>query len=196
MTLDLAGLLAALDRDGIRFVVVGSAAALAHGLDAAPNDLDIVPDTSPENLRRLDALLRSLDAEAQPEIGEWRVDSAGERVWVRDGVVRRIEQRDPESPITFDHTYETRLGRLDIVPEVAGGYASLSERARTCALAGRRVQVAHPLDVLAGMTRPRRDKDGPRVRQLRELLLREMAGGGSTGSAVVGRESGSQKSTK
>ena len=156
-------------------MIVGSVAALAYGLDVEPADLDIVPEASRANLVRLDCVLVALDAEPTIEIGAWQVDGAGERVWVRDGVPREIAPRDPDNAATFDHTYSTRLGRFDIVPDVAGGYVVLRPRARYAELAGHRVAIAHPLDVLTGMTRPRRDKDGPRVRQLRELLLREIA---------------------
>ncbi len=120
-------------------------------------------------------MLLTLAAEPTVEIGEWQTDASGERVWVRDGVSRRIAPRNPADASTFDHTYGTRLGRFDIVPDVAGGYDVLRGRAREADLAGRPVAIAHPVDVLTGMTRPRRDKDGPRVRQLRELLLRELA---------------------
>ena len=173
--LDLAGLLDVLEAEGVAFVVVGSCAALAYGLDVEPGDLDIVPEATRDNLARLDAVLTVLRAEPTIEIGEWRVDEAGERVWVRDGVPRDVGPRDPGDATTFDHTYGTALGRFDIVPEVAGGYAVLRQRARRLPLAGRTAWVAHPLDVLAGMTRPRRVKDGPRVRQLRDLLLSEAA---------------------
>lgn len=170
----MAGLLDALERAEVRYVVTGSVAAMGHGLDVDPGDLDIVPETSPENLRRVDGLLSALAAEATVEIGEWQTDAAGERVWVRDGVPRPIAPRDPANVASFDHTYRTRLGQLDIVPEVAGGYEQLRPRARRLSLSGRRVWVASPLDVLNGMTRPRRDKDGPRVRALRELVRREI----------------------
>jgi catechol 2,3-dioxygenase-like lactoylglutathione lyase family enzyme len=43
-------------------------------------------------------------------------------------------------------------------------------------VAGGQAWVAHPADVLAGMTGPRRPKDGPRVRHLRSLAPRSGVG--------------------
>jgi hypothetical protein len=60
--LDVEGLLTALEKAEIRFVVIGGFAVGAHGYPRATKDLDIVPDPAPENLRRLASLLAELDA--------------------------------------------------------------------------------------------------------------------------------------
>lgn len=60
--LDVEGLLAALERADIRFVVIGGFAVGAHGYPRATKDLDIVPDPEPENLKRLASLLSDLNA--------------------------------------------------------------------------------------------------------------------------------------
>jgi hypothetical protein len=60
--LDVEGLLAALEKADIRFVVIGGFAVGAHGYPRATKDLDIVPDPEPENLGRLAALIAELDA--------------------------------------------------------------------------------------------------------------------------------------
>jgi hypothetical protein len=58
-SLDLRALLAALYAAEARFVLIGGVAVAAHGYVRATEDLDIVPDPSAENLRRLgDALVR------------------------------------------------------------------------------------------------------------------------------------------
>ncbi len=44
------GLLAALDRQGVEYIVVGGAAALAHGSARFTQDLDIVYSRSADNL--------------------------------------------------------------------------------------------------------------------------------------------------
>ena len=61
--LDVGGILAALHKADVRFVVIGGFAVGAHGYPRATKDLDIVPDPAPENLNRLAAALQSLDAE-------------------------------------------------------------------------------------------------------------------------------------
>jgi hypothetical protein len=62
-SLDVGGLLTALDDAGVRFVVIGGFAVSAHGYPRATKDLDIVPDPEPENLERLASALQTLDAE-------------------------------------------------------------------------------------------------------------------------------------
>jgi hypothetical protein len=59
---DLAGLLAELNRDHVRFIVIGAVAVGAHGHIRATQDLDIVPEPRHENLDRLGDVLVKLDA--------------------------------------------------------------------------------------------------------------------------------------
>ena len=156
----------------MRHVVTGSVAAMAHGAGGvAPADLDIVPATDPANLERLSAALDLLGAEPAPEHGEWRLDELGERQWVEDGRLREAQPLNPADPATFDHSFRTAHGQLDVVPEAAGTFQQLKVRARRIELAGAQRWVAHPVDVLCGMTRPRRAKDLPRVRQLRDAAV-------------------------
>jgi catechol 2,3-dioxygenase-like lactoylglutathione lyase family enzyme len=165
----LAALLEALDDHGVKYVITGSVAAMAHGApDVRPGDLDVIPATDPDNLERLAAALRAIDAEMRPEYGEWQIE-AGEREWVEDGRLRNARPLDPADPATFDHSFESPDGRLDVVPEAAGTYAAVRPRAGRVAVAGTDRWVAAPADVLAGMTRPRRPTDASRVRHLRTL---------------------------
>lgn len=167
---DLGALLAALNRHEVAFVVAGSVAAMAHGVpDVAPGDLDVVPATDPANLERLAAALDAIGAEPAPEYGEWRVDELSEREWVQDGRLRPARPLDPADPATLDHSFRTPYGSLDVVPEAAGTYDGLRARASRLAIAGVVAWVAHPLDLLGGLTRPRRAKDVPRVRHLRAI---------------------------
>ena len=177
---DVARLLEALDRHGVEYVVAGSVAAMAHGAPAVtPGDLDVVPATDGPNLARLAAVLEELEAQASVETGAWQTDEHGEHRWVEDGVERQPRPLDPGDPTTFDHQFTTRLGRLDIVPLVAGTYADVMARASHLAVAGRKTPVAHPIDILAGMTGPRREKDRPRVAHLRAVASRVAPASGS-----------------
>ena len=56
--IDFGGLLATLTRHQVAFIVVGGAAAIAHGSARLTQDLDIVYDPSPVNLDRLADALR------------------------------------------------------------------------------------------------------------------------------------------
>ena len=175
---ELASLLDVLGRHGVAFVVGGSVAALAHGAhDVSPGDLDIVPSTDPENLRHLAAALEELGSVAAPEMGRWETDEAGEHRWVEDGVERPARPLDPDDPDTFDHSFATSLGRLDVVPLIAGAHDELRKRASRLPIGGREAWVAHPVDVLAGMTAARRPKDAPRVRHLRQAAATSIGSG-------------------
>ena len=175
---DVAGLLATLERHQVAFVVAGSVAAMAHGAhDVSPGDLDIVPATDPDNLRQLAAALQELDAVAALETGGWVTDEAGEHRWVEDGIERAPRPLDPNDPDTFDHSFVTPLGRLDVVPRIAGAHDELRTRASRLPIGGREAWVAHPVDVLAGMTAARRPKDAPRVRYLREAASTSIGSG-------------------
>ncbi|MGH2401662.1 MAG: VOC family protein [Candidatus Limnocylindria bacterium] len=176
---DVAALLTALDRHGVAYIVGGSVAAMAHGApDVDPGDLDVIPATDAANLGRVAAALAVLGAEAPTEMGEWRTDEAGEFEWVADGIERPPRPLDVNDPETFDHSFVTQHGRLDVVPRIAGAYAELRGRASRLTVAGQEAWVAHPVDVLAGMTGPRRAKDGPRVRHLRSLATASSGGSG------------------
>lgn len=176
---DLGALLRVLDEHDVAFVVGGSVAAMAHGTpDVDPADLDVIPAIDADNLGRLVDALASLGVEVPIETGEWQTDAAGDFRWVKDGIERPPRPLDPGDPATFDHSFFTPHGRLDVVPAIAGSYADLRSRASRLPVGGRETWVAHPADVLAGMTGPRRPQDGPRVRHLRTLVV-----------APVGRES-------
>ncbi|MGH2418716.1 MAG: VOC family protein [Candidatus Limnocylindria bacterium] len=176
---DLAALLSVLEQHGVDFVVGGSVAAFAYGAPSdVPGDLDIIPATDAANLRRLADALASLGAEVPVETGEWQTDWAGEATWVKDGIERPPLPLEPDQPDTFDHSFTTGHGRLDVVPRIAGSFRDLRSRAARLSVGGRTAWVAHPADGLAGMTGPRRPKDGPRVRHLRSLASRDAGGSG------------------
>lgn len=60
--LDLAQLFAVLDRHGVEYTIIGGVAVQVHGVGRTTLDLDLIPDPSPDNVRRLAAALRELDA--------------------------------------------------------------------------------------------------------------------------------------
>ena len=180
--LDIDALLAALEVRDVVFVVSGSVAAAAHGAPGVdPGDLDIVPATDGPNLERLAMALSDLGGSASPEPGHWERDELDEWAWITDPEPNPVRPLDVTDPDTFDHSFRTRHGRLDVVPVVAGGYDSLRRRASRWRIGALRPWVAHPLDVMAGMSRPRRSKDVPRVRHLRSVAGRRSAGVGFVG---------------
>ena len=59
---DPAVMLAALHSADVRFVLIGGMAAVLHGDVGVTVDIDIAPAYDPDNLERLAAALRTLDA--------------------------------------------------------------------------------------------------------------------------------------
>lgn len=69
-TFDPVRVLATLHRHDVLFVLVGGLAAVAHGSTLATADIDIAPERSAENLDRLAAALRELDAKIRIDDAE------------------------------------------------------------------------------------------------------------------------------
>ena len=52
----------ALDRHGVRYVLIGGMAAILHGASHVTTDVDVVPQDARENLERLSEVLKELHA--------------------------------------------------------------------------------------------------------------------------------------
>lgn len=108
--IDFEALLGTLDRNRVEYIVVGGAAAIAHGSARLTQDLGIVYSRSPENLDRLVSALRDF----KPYL---RGAPRGlPFVWDRATLVRGL-----------NFTLETSLGPIDLLGEIpgGGGYADL-----------------------------------------------------------------------
>lgn len=148
--------LATLHRHGVRFVVVGAVAAIAHGYPLPTEDLDVTPAREPENLERLAAALRELHA---------RLRTPGEPV---DFPV------DAEMLATAESwTLVTDAGDLDLVFVPAGtrGYDDLRRDAVELDL-GVPVLVASLRDVIRSKEAANRPKDQAQLPALRATLER------------------------
>ncbi len=146
-------LLQALDRHRVTYIVIGGFARVVQGTEEITRGLDIVPSTRPENLRRLDAALRDLDAR-EPDGRELTLDE--------DTIAGR--------PI-FE--LATAHGELKIVPEPIGtrGYDDL-RRAATREPLGRGVRPSvASIGDLARMVSSLADEERlPQLMQLRRLV--------------------------
>jgi hypothetical protein len=146
--LDAAAIVAALNKRGVRYVVIGAFAAIAQQAPIAPTrDIDFTPDTPIDNLRRLSAALKDLDAR------------------IRTGVV--------DGGLPFDHDGESlgraavwnlicRYGEFDISFRPSGfdgGYAQLVVHAHRVVVEGIEVTVADLDDVIRSKEAAGRPKD-------------------------------------
>jgi predicted nucleotidyltransferase len=101
---DFRGLLRALGDAGVRFIVVGGAAATAHGSARLTLDLDVVYQRSPDNLTKL---VRSL---------------AAHRPYLRGappGLPFRWDEETLAKGLNF--TLITDLGAVDLLGDITGG---------------------------------------------------------------------------
>jgi predicted nucleotidyltransferase len=81
--LQLEELLRRLGGANVRYVLVGGLAVNAWGYLRATRDVDLVPDPSAENLKRLDALLRELGGKV--EVGGQLLDGGAISTFLRTG---------------------------------------------------------------------------------------------------------------
>ncbi len=131
----------------MRFVLVGGLAVNAWGYLRATRDVDFVPDPDPENLARLDGLLKSLGGKVDVD-GKLLAGSAIS-TFLRTG----------------DRTLvATELGQVDVLqglPQVPA-FAALEEKAKDVDLDGLVVRVCsleHLIQMKRSSERPRDRED-------------------------------------
>lgn len=124
---DLRALLAALHEHEVRFVVIGGVAVGAHGFLRSTEDLDLVPDPDPENLKLLTIALEALDSTMPTVEGRPFNPSKDGAVILRGGNV----------------SADTRFGGLDVVQRLRGvpTYSELTRDAVDSDLLGIPVRV-------------------------------------------------------
>jgi hypothetical protein len=144
-------------KHGVEFVVIGGFAATIHGSPLVTFDIDITPSRAPDNLARLSAALREMNA----------------RIWT---------QPEPEG-IAFDHDADsladvqilnlvTDFGRLDVTSTPAGttGYEDLRRDALLIRIGDIDVLVASLADVVRSKQAAGRPKDERALPILRRML--------------------------
>lgn len=124
---DLRALLATLYAHEVRFVVIGGVAVGAHGYLRSTEDLDLVPDPNPANLKLLTAALEDLDSTMPTVEGRPFDPDKDGAVILRGGNV----------------TADTRFGGLDVVQRLRGvpAYSELAQDAVESNLLGVPVRV-------------------------------------------------------
>lgn len=158
----------------VQFVLVGSVAVMAHGLELVPGDIDLVPALDPPNLERIVALLH--DVRAVPEgFGYWITAANGRRKWIDQGFSPELVDR--WQPLTgeiesLDYLFRTPLGNLDVVPTLAGSFEELLPGSVERRIAGHTVRVPPIADLIARLQYSNRPKDQERIRGLQLLSAR------------------------
>ena len=116
-------MLSALAERGVAFIVVGGAAAIAHGSARLTQDLDIIYRRSPDNLKRLVAALR---------------DHAPYPRGAPPGLPFVWDETTLQRGLNF--TLVTSMGDLDLLGEIPGGgtYEDLAKDAVELSIFGTR----------------------------------------------------------
>jgi hypothetical protein len=154
---DLGGLLGALADAGVEMIVVGGAAATAHGAARLTQDIDVVYERSPDNLQRL-------------------VSALGSHAPYPRGA-------PPGLPFVFDlqtlrnggnFTLQTDLGAIDLLAEITGGggYHDLHPSTLVLNAFGRTVRCLTLSKLIEVKRAAGRPKDFEAIAEL-EVLLEE-----------------------
>jgi hypothetical protein len=135
-----------LARHGVDYVLIGGLAATLHGSSALTNDADICPDPSSENLERLAAALRDMDARVRSDAEPQGVAFSADANFLRRVNVVNLT---------------TRFGDFDLAFQPAGtqGYDDLAQRAFEIAIDGTVVPVASLADIIRSKEVANRPKD-------------------------------------
>ena len=147
----------ALDRHGVRYVLIGGMAAILHGASHVTTDVDVVPQDARDNLQRLSAVLQELHA---------RIRVAGEP----EGV-----PFDPSAASLARvrvWNLQTEVGDIDVTFEPAGtqGFEDLRRDAIVMHLRSGDVTVASLADVVRSKEAADRPRDRAALPGLRALL--------------------------
>ncbi|MDC3402437.1 hypothetical protein OAX95_00705 [bacterium] len=156
--------LESLDRHGVEYVLVGGLGARAHGATRPTSDIDLVPDGDDDNLARLAAALRELNA---------RLRVGG----MTDEESRQLPvQLDAETLRSFgSSTWMTDAGPIDVLRDLRdrqGGdvaFGELIARGVDQQIGAVVVHVAALDDIIASKEHADREKDREALPELRNL---------------------------
>jgi hypothetical protein len=144
---------------GVRFVLVGGLAVRVHGYPRSTLDVDVMPDPSAGNLRKLAAALRALEAQA--------VDARGRRL--------PLDLSHPESLSVGNHFLHTRAGGLDLFngprPDLHR-YREIERGALEIQVGGEPVQVIGLDDLIRLKREAGREKDLRDIAAIEEVRRR------------------------
>lgn len=150
-------MLAALEAERVRYVVIGGTAAVIRGAPYATFDLDITPARDVRNLERLATALRNIGAEVYGITEEVAVSFRLDGKTLANGSSWKFVTPHGEVDITLD-------------PDGTQGYEDLVRDAATARVAGLEVPVASLADVVRSKEAAGRDKDRIQLPLLRRVL--------------------------
>jgi hypothetical protein len=155
--LDPERIIATLARHDVKYVLIGAVAARLQGFPRMTADADITPARDPDNLVRLAAALRELDARVYTES-------------IPEGLV--FDCSAPTLSRADLWNLVTSAGRLDVAFQPSGtdGYDDLIRGAVTFDVFGVRLDVASLEDIVRSKLAADRPQDRQDVAIIREML--------------------------
>lgn len=159
----------ALERHGVRYVVVGGVAVVLHGFARLTGDVDLAVDLRSDEARRaVDALL---GIGLRPRLPVDPYDFADPTVragWVRDKGMRVFTFIDPSNPMLLVDCFAE-----DVLP-----FDALWDRSEIMAIGATTVRVASIPDLIALKRRAGRPQDARDIEALEGILRRQGGSGG------------------
>jgi hypothetical protein len=158
--LDPERLLRTLAEHGVRFVLIGALAARLQGFPRSTADADITPAKDADNLQRLAAALRELDARIYTEqVPEGLAFDCSPQMLARADMWNLI----------------TAAGRLDVAfrPSGTDGYGDLAAHAVHFNVYGQDLVTARLEDIMRSKEAADRPQDRQDVEVMREMLKRK-----------------------
>jgi predicted nucleotidyltransferase len=153
----------ALDRSGVRYVVVGGVAVVLHGFARLTADLDLVVDLRPNEARRVIEALQALGLRPRVPVDPLDfADSDLRQTWIREKHMRVFTMIDPGNP----------LRQVDLFVEHPIPFDDLFQRAELVDLGTATVRVASIEDLLTLKLGSGRGRDLADVEALREIQKR------------------------
>lgn len=146
-------ILKAVDGQRVGYVLVGAFARVLVGAEELTRGIDLTPSTHPENLRRLDRALATINAR-RPDGGEPNLQTTD-------------YSRDPVTELRTDH------GEIKVIPYPEGtrGYDDLRRDAERLPIGqGLRPSVASPEDLARMLHGLGREHEIPKLTMMRRLI--------------------------
>lgn len=128
----------ALNEAGVRYLIVGGLAVVAHGYLRFTADVDLILDLNTENMRRALAALEPLGYRPRlPVPIQQLLDDATRASWIREkgmtvfSLISTQHQRTDvdlfvEDPLGFDRAYANAT-RVEVAPNVQGTFVALDD---------------------------------------------------------------------
>lgn len=168
--LDLERILDALDRHKVNYLVVGGTAANAYGATRITKDFDCIPERTSENLARLAAAMRELNARLRVE-GLTDAECQALPTPIDGFSLRQLAIS----------TWRTDAGDFDVLADIPGqdgrllGFEELALRAAIVDVGGVAIRIAALGDVIASKEHADRPKDREALPELRAIYQRDVA---------------------